>query len=221
MSKHEIKKRDNGDIELVFKCTALSENINLDNYEKLPVSLIGEMGALSTSVVESIMAVSQAGGSGLYMVNTAGGTLFECASKGAYIGGMTTASGEIGQAALTPVVFNPATLGTTIVMMSAMIKLNEISENTIKIINKLERKDKADLKSSFKALIRIFDDYRLSSNKQEYMKQQLQSIDNIMLKVDSIHEDYKEALENMSNDKKIELTATKYIAEVKKYYNIY
>lgn len=219
--ENEIVNKNNQDLDTIkFECTELPTKTDLSLWQKIP---IGEIGTLSVPVMEAITAVSNAGGSGLYMVNTAGGTLFECASKGAgvYIGGMTTASGEIGQAALTPVVFNPMTLGMTMAMMGAMIKLNEISENTLKIINKLERKDKAVIQSAFKKLTETVEGYKASSDKEKYIENNLQTVNSYIAELDKLREEYKDELMEMSKKTSMELTADKYIKEVVYKYNLY
>lgn len=219
--ENEIVNKNNQDLDIIkFECTELPTKTDLSLWQKIP---IGEIGTLSVPVMEAITAVSNAGGSGLYMVNTAGGTLFECASKGAgvYIGGMTTASGEIGQAALTPVVFNPMTLGMTMAMMGAMIKLNEISENTLKIINKLERKDKAVIQSAFKKLTETVEGYKASSDKEKYIENNLQTVNSYIAELDKLREEYKDELMEMSKKTSMELTADKYIKEVVYKYNLY
>lgn len=105
----ELSKTKNNEImndkeKVDLTISLMDKGFNLSNYDKIPISTIGELGAIGVPIVEALEVISGAGGSGLYMVNTAGGTLFQCASKGAYIGGMTAATGEMGQAALTPVI---------------------------------------------------------------------------------------------------------------------
>ncbi len=219
--ENEIVNKNNQELDIIkFECTELPTKTDLSLWQKIP---IGEIGTLSVPVMEAITAVSNAGGSGLYMVDTAGGTLFECASKGAgvYIGGMKTASGEIAQAALKPVVFNPMTFGMTMAMMGAMIKLNEISENTLKIINKLERKDKAVIQSAFKKLTETVEGYKASSDKEKYIANNLQTINSYIAELDKLREEYNDELMEMSKKTSMELTADKYIKEVVYKYNLY
>lgn len=219
--ENEIVNKNNQELDIIkFEWTELPTKTDLSLWQKIP---IGEIGTLSIPVMEAITAVSNAGGSGLYMVDTAGGTLFECASKGAgvYIGGMKTASGEIAQAALKPVVFNPMTLGMTMAMMGAMIKLNEINENTLKIIDKLERKDKAVIQSAFKKLIETVEGYKASSDKEKYIENNLQTVNSYIAELDKLREEYKDELMEMSKKTSMELTADKYIKEVVYKYNLY
>lgn len=210
---------NNNELESIeLNCSELPLETNLNDCIKLP---IGEIGALSIPIMEALTAVSSAGGSGLYMVNTSGGVLSWSAAKNAFIGGMRTASGELAQASLTPVVFNPMTLGTTLVMMSAMMKLNEINENTIKIINKLERKDKATILSAFNKLNEMVEGYKYAGDKESYMKNNLQTVNNYISELEKLHIEYKDELLEMSNKTSTEWSAKKYVNEVVYKYNVY
>lgn len=177
----ELSKINNNEVlndkeKVDLTISLMDNNFDLTNYDKIPISTIGELGAIGVPVVEALEAISGAGGSGLYMVNTAGGTLFQCASKGAYIGGMTTATGEIGQAALTPVIFNPVSLCSTITMVTTMMKLDEISQNVKDILSLIDLSDRAVIKRTMQRLSEIMSQYKENANDAELLKIDLQEI---------------------------------------------
>lgn len=216
---NEIKIMDKNELDyLKFDCVELPREFDLSMYEKIPV---GEIGALSIPVMEAIMTVSNYGGSGLYKVDTSGGKLFWSAAKNAFIGGMETSSGELGQAALTSVTFNPITLGITLVMLSAMKKLNDINKNVLKIINKLDRKDKATIQSAFNKLNEIVEGYKFSNDKEKYIDNNLQIVNNYIIDLDKLYEEYKDELNEESNDTSINWSSKKYIQNIIYKYNVF
>ena len=218
MSKVDKSELKHMDLEI-----RLIENdvFDISTYEKIPVSKIGELGAVAMPIIEGLQAVSGAGGSGLYMVNTAGGTLFECASKGAYIGGMTTATGEIGQAALTPVVFNPLTLCSSITMITTMIKLDEISNNVKEIINVFKRKDSAKIKTVIRRLHEIKNEYKNNINNKDLLQVDIIEIRKKLSDMMEIQEEYKEKLDGLLNDKSFKMSNSKQFNEIREAYSYY
>lgn len=182
----------------------VENDFDLSKYEKIPIATIGELGAIGTPVIEAVNAItSGSGGSGLYMVNTAGGTLFKCAEKGAYIGGMTTASGKIGQAALTPIALSPVTLCSTLTMASTMIKLDEISRDVKEILTYIDISDRATIKGGMDRLIEIMDEYKENANNKELLKVAMEEVRirhlNDMLQM---REKYKNRIDELIRDNK-------------------
>ena len=134
---HEnIKSNQTNEIEAQdsLNLVQIDNSFDLSSYERVPISLIGGLGAVALPIIEGMQALGAAGGSGIYMVSTEGGKLAWSAAKNAYIGGMTTASGELAQASLRPVVFNPTTICIAVTMVAAIVKLDEISNNVKEVI---------------------------------------------------------------------------------------
>ena len=218
-NNNEISKNES-EKQIDLHITKIKDlNFDLSNYEVIPIAKIGELGAIGVPIVEALEAISGAGGSGLYLVNTAGGTLFQCASKGAYIGGMTTATGEIGQAALTPVIFNPVSLCSTITMVSTMMKLDEISQNVKDILSLIDLNDRAVIKRTMQRLSEIMEQYKENANDVELLKIDLQEIRikhlNDMI---DIQVKYKDRVEELISENKSSKTQYKKLRKTFYYY---
>ena len=145
-----------------FKCELVPcdlKEIEISKYQTISISDIGKLGSISVPVINVIQNTMGAGGSGLYMVDTAGGTLFSSAVKGGFIGGMKAATGGIGQATLSPVIFNPITLGVALTMVSMFTKLDEIKSTCDKIYTYITIGDKAELSNNYEKLFTIYNEY--------------------------------------------------------------
>lgn len=153
-----------------FKCELIPcelKKIDLSKCQAISISDIGKLGSLSIPVINVVQNVMGAGGSGLYMVNTAGGTLFSSAAKGGFIGGMKTATGGIAQSTLSPVIFNPITLGVALTMISTFIKLDRIENSCNKIYNYITIRDKAELANHYERLFKIYNEFRENFNNEK------------------------------------------------------
>lgn len=101
----EIVKMDNGkDNEIMAMmndaslCPLLEETkVGVSNYTKLPVTRLAAMGTAFQPLTTAVQtAVTGAGGSGLYYVNTAGKTMFQMKETGNFIGSLKTSAGLAG-----------------------------------------------------------------------------------------------------------------------------
>ena len=153
-----------------FKCELVPyelKKIEVLKYQTISISDIGKLGSLSIPVINAIENTMGAGGSGLYMVDTDGGTLFQSAVKGGFIGGMKTATGGIGQSTLSPVIFNPITLGVALTIVSMFTKLDSIESSCNKIYDYITIGDKAELSDNYKKLFQIYNEYNENYNNEK------------------------------------------------------
>ena len=191
-----------------FKCELVPIELNkidVSDVQTISISDIGKLGALSIPVINVIQNVMGSGGSGLYMVNTAGGTLFKSAVKGGFIGGVRNAAGGISQATLSPVIFNPITLGVALTLVSVFIKLDKIESSCNKIYDYITISDKAELSNNYKILFKIYNEYRENFNNEKAVSEFIHSISSINSNSGKMIEVYKTLIEKELGKNKFNL----------------
>lgn len=191
-----------------FKCELVPydlKEIEISKYQTISISDIGKLGSLSVPVINVIQSTMGAGGSGLYMVDTAGGTLFSSAVKGGFIGGMKTATGGIGQATLSPVIFNPITLGVALTMVSMFTKLDAIESSCNKIYDYITIGDKAELSSNYKRLFKIYNEFNENYDNKKAVIEFIHSISDINSNAGKMIEVYKPLIKEEFEKKKFNI----------------
>lgn len=168
-----------------------------------------------------MQALGAAGGSGIYMVSTEGGKLAWSAAKNAYIGGMTTASGELAQASLRPVVFNPTTICIAVTMVAAIVKLDEISNNVKEVIDTFKRKDSANIKTAIRRLQEIKDNYRENSENENLLQLDMIDIRNSLREMMKLQEEYKDKLLVLIKDESLKISNEDQFNDIREAYNYY
>ena len=159
-------------IELIMEVEYVP-NLELKGLEasslpSFPINHLASLGAMANPLIEFITSISSAGGSGLYYVNTAGKTMFQ--SGGGYIGSLMTSSGAVGggQAIMTPIAFNPATLATACTIIAIEHKINQITDAQKDITNFLLYKEQAKIKANINTLLEVLNDYKYNSDNEKY-----------------------------------------------------
>lgn len=153
-------------------CAILEEaKVGVSDYIKLPVTRMAAMGTAFqplTAVVQN--AVTGAGGSGLYYVNTAGKTMFQMKETGNFIGSLKTSTGLVGggQAQMLPITFDPTLLFMAAALVNIDRKLDTIKEMQQEMMDFLVQKDKADLKGNLAFLYDVFNNYKYNWNNEMY-----------------------------------------------------
>lgn len=144
------------------------KGLEASSLPSFPVDHLASLGGVANPLIELITKISSAGGSGLYYVNTAGKTMFQ--SGGGYIGSLMTSSGAVGggQAIMTPIAFNPATLATACTIMAIEHKINQITEAQKDITNFLLYKEQAKIKANINTLLEVLNDYKYNSDNEKY-----------------------------------------------------
>ena len=112
---NELKQRNNNNIENVsFVLSECKEDQDLSNKTKIKLCDVGILSELVKNGIETAGNIAGQGGSGLYYVNTYGGKLCYSSMKNSYIGATFLKNGDMAQAALNQVVFNPIELCSSI-----------------------------------------------------------------------------------------------------------
>lgn len=167
----EIVKMDNGkDNEIMAMmndaslCPLLEETkVGVSNYTKLPVTRLADMGTAFQPLTTAVQtAVTGAGGSGLYYVNTAGKTMFQMKETGNFIGSLKTSAGLVGggQAQMMPLAFDPTMLFMAAALANIDKKLDSIKEMQQEMMDFLVQKEKAELKGNLTFLYDVFNNYK-------------------------------------------------------------
>ena len=148
----------------VSLCPLLEESkVGVSNYTKLPVTRLASMGtALQPLTIAVQTAVTEAGGSGLYYVNTAGKTMFQMKETGNFIGSLKTSAGMVGggQAQMMPLAFDPTMLFMAAALVNIDKKLDAIKEMQQEVIDFLAQKEKAELQGNLTFLFDVFNSYK-------------------------------------------------------------
>ena len=188
----EIVRMDNGkDNEIMAMmndaslCPLLEETkVGVSNYTKLPVARLAAMGTAFQPLTTAVQtAVTGAGGSGLYYVNTAGKTMFQMKETGNFIGSLKTSAGLVGggalwlvmkkkigggQAQMMPLAFDPTMLFMAAALANIDKKLDSIKEMQQEMMDFLVQKEKAELKGNLTFLYDVFNNYKYNWNNEMY-----------------------------------------------------
>ena len=175
----EIVRMDNGkDNEIMAMmndaslCPLLEETkVGVSNYTKLPVTRLATMGTAFQPLTTAVQtAVTGAGGSGLYYVNTAGKTMFQMKETGNFIGSLKTSAGLVGggQAQMMPLAFDPTMLFMAAALANIDKKLDSIKEMQQEMMDFLVQKEKAELKGNLTFLYDVFNNYKYNWNNEMY-----------------------------------------------------
>lgn len=153
-------------------CPILEESkIGVSNYTKLPVDRLATMGVAFQPLMTAVQtAVTGAGGSGLYYVNTAGKTMFQMKETGNFIGSLKTSAGLVGggQAQMMSLACDPTMLFMAAAFANIDKKLDIIKEMQQEMMNFLVQKEKAELKGNLTFLYDIFNNYKYNWNNEMY-----------------------------------------------------
>ena len=153
-------------------CPFLEESrVGVSNYTQLPVSRLAAMGTAFQPLATAVQtAVSGAGGSGIYYVNTAGKTMFQMKGTSNYIGSLQTAAGTVGggQAQMTPLACDPTMLFMAAAMANIDKKLDDIKEMQQEMMDFLVQKEKAELKGNLIFLYDVFNNFKYNWNNAMY-----------------------------------------------------
>lgn len=153
-------------------CPMLQESeVGVTNYTPLPLSRLAAYGTAFQPLATAVqMAVSGAGGSGIYYVNTAGKTMFQMKGTKNYIGSLQTSTGMVGggQARMTPLACDPTMLFMAAALANIDKKLNAIQDMQQEMMDFLVQKEKADLKGNLKFLHDVLDNYKYNWNNTMY-----------------------------------------------------
>lgn len=118
--------------------------MGVSDYAKLPVSRLAALGTAFESLAAAVQtAVSGAGGSGLYYVDTAGKTMFQMNGTNNFIGSLKTVGGMVGggQAQMIPFACDHTMLFAAVALANIDKKLDTIKEMQQEMMDFLIRKE--------------------------------------------------------------------------------
>ena len=159
---------DQNDIRIELPAFPLNENVSKEYFEKIPLSTLAIYGVEFAEPLKNMVSIVRGGGgSGMYMVNTNGGTLSKFADGRGYFGGVRGAKGQFeSQAVLNPVVFNPTTLFMAAALHSLDDRLGRIEELQQEMMDFLVQKEKAEVRGNLVFLADIMQNYRFNWNNE-------------------------------------------------------
>ena len=145
--------------------------VGVSNYTSLPLSRLAAYGTAFQPLATAVQtAVSGAGGSGIYYVNTAGKTMFQMKGTNNFIGSLQTSAGMVGggQAKMTPLACDPTMIFMAAALANVEKKLDTIQDMQKEMIDFLIQKEKADLKGDLNFLFDVFNNYKYNWNNEMY-----------------------------------------------------
>ena len=145
--------------------------VGVANYTPLSLSRLAAYGTAFQPLTTAIQtAVSGAGGSGIYYVNTAGKTMFQMKGTKNFIGSLQTPTGMVGggQAQMTPLACDPTMLFMAAALANIDKKLDTIQNMQQEMMDFLVQKEKADLRGNLNFLLDIFNNYKYNWNNETY-----------------------------------------------------
>jgi hypothetical protein len=217
---NELKQKNKNNIEKVsFILSECNDNQDLPNKTKIKLSDIGTLSELVKAGIQTAGNMAGKGGTGLYYVNTYGGKLCFSSTKNAYIGATFLKNGDLAQAALNPVVFNPIDLCSSISNIALQMKLNEISKKIDKVLKCFEENDKASLKGGLKKLIDIMQKYEDRKNDETLINNDVSRVYKYSDLADDIKIKYIDKIQDMLNNPS-KWSNKKAFDDMKKYFNI-
>lgn len=145
--------------------------VGVSNYTPLPLSRLAAYGTAFQPLTTAVQtAVSGAGGSGIYYVNTAGKTMFQMKGTNNFIGSLKNPTGMVGggQAQMTPLACDPTMLFMAAALANIEKKLDAIQDIQREMMDFLIQKEKAELKGNLNFLFDVFNNYKYNWNNAMY-----------------------------------------------------
>lgn len=141
---------------------------DIDNTPAFQIKNLASMGSAIKPLTEMIGKITAQGGSGLYYVNTTGKQMFK--SRGKFIGSLKAANGAVGggQARMTPVAIDPATIAASCAVMAIEHKINQITEVQKDIVDFLIYQEQAKIKGNINTLIDVLNNYKYNVENEKY-----------------------------------------------------
>ena len=145
--------------------------VGVSNYTPLPLSRLAAYGTAFQPLATAVQtAVSGAGGSGIYYVNTAGKTMFQMKGTNNFIGSLQTSTGMVGggQAQMTPLACDPTMIFMAAALANIEKKLDAIQDMQKEMMDFLVQKEKSDLKGNLNFLFDVFNNYKYNWKNKMY-----------------------------------------------------
>lgn len=138
---------------------------------KIPLANLSALGVAFQPLTSAIQtAVSGAGGSGIYFVNTMGKQMFTTNGGAEFIGSLRAAGGTVGggQARITALPCDPTMLFMATTLMNIEKKLDTIQETQEEILEFLEEKERATLQGNLNVLGDVISNFKYNWDNETY-----------------------------------------------------
>jgi hypothetical protein len=149
----------------------LTEEVNLEQYVKSPLSKIAALGMAFEPLTQAFQNVTNPGGSGIYKVIVPpGGHMANFRNSTDYLGSVLKPNNQVGggQARMSPFLCNPATLFMAAALIAIDQKLDKIQEVQQEMLAFLEQKEKAKLRGNLNFLNDILNSYKHNWNNDKF-----------------------------------------------------
>lgn len=146
-------------------------DLSMSGTTKIPLANLTALGVAFQPLTSAIQtAVSGAGGSGIYFVNTMGKQMFTTSGGTEFIGSLKSATGTVGggQARMTALVCDPTMLFMAAALMNIEKKLDTIQETQEEILEFLEEKERATLQGNFNVLGDVMTNFKYNWDNPTY-----------------------------------------------------
>ena len=148
----------------------------------IPVANLAAWGVAFQPLTAAIQtAVSGAGGSGIYFVNTMGKQMFTTSGGAEFIGSLKSAAGTVGggQARMTMLPCDPTMLFMAAVLANVEKKLDAIQETQEEILEYLQEKERARLQANLNTLGETLNDIKYNWDNDVFKQNKLILVQNI------------------------------------------
>lgn len=213
------------DVEYYPPSELVKMNIDMTETQKFPIEKAVALGVVFQPLTQLVSyAVSGAGQSGLYFVNTAGKTMFQ--SGGQFIGNLKAANGGVGGglARMTQIPLDPTMLCMAVAIMAVEKKLDAIHEAQKEILAFLELKEEAKLKGNLNALADVLNNYKFNWDNDKYKDHKHILVQDIKREAEQsiilYHEQLTKALNKKTlfhSDQEVKATLNKTMARLNDY----
>ena len=169
---NELEKRRDSSLQAMMDVEYLPAMPQLDlavAETKIPLANLSALGVAFQPLASTIQSISgQAGGSGVYFVNTMGKQMFS--TKNGYIGSLKSTMGTVGggQARMTALPCDPTMLFMAAALANIEKKLDDIKEIQQDIIDFLEEKERSVLQGNLNALGEIMTNFKYNWDNATY-----------------------------------------------------
>lgn len=146
-------------------------DLSMSGTTKIPLANLTALGVAFQPLTSAIQtAVSGAGGSGIYFVNTMGKQMFTTSGGTEFIGSLKSATGTVGggQARMTALACDPTMLFMAAALMNIEKKLDTIQETQEEILEFLEEKERATLQGNFNVLGDVMTNFKYNWDNPTY-----------------------------------------------------
>lgn len=172
---NELEKRREASLQTMMDVECLPAVPELDlaisSSNKIPLANLSALGVAFQPLTSAIQtAVTGAGGSGIYFVNTMGKQMFTTSGGTEFIGSLKSATGMVGggQARMTALACDPTMFFMAAALMNIEKKLEAIQETQEEILEFLEEKERAVLQGNLNVLGDVITNFKYNWDNQTY-----------------------------------------------------